>query len=87
VTHTGTDCGASKDLLLTSRDIEGSDRADGLEHWLCRPGNDDFVLRSLVSSCSNVVLSAQGLYCATESRIIPRACPDGASGCLQQIHG
>ena len=31
VTHTGTGCGASKDLLLTLRDIEGSDRVDGLE--------------------------------------------------------
>ena len=34
----------------------------GLSYWFCRPGNDDFVLRSLVSSCSNVVLCAQGLY-------------------------
>ena len=59
----------------------------GLSYWFCRPGNDDFVLRSLMSSCSNVVLCAQGLYKTTESRIIPRVCPDGASGCLKQIHG
>ena len=32
----------------------------GLSYWLCRPGNDDFVLRSLLSSCSNVALCAQG---------------------------
>ena len=59
----------------------------GLSYWFCRPGNDDFVLRSLMSSCSNVVLCAQGLYKTTESRIVPRVCPDGASGCPDERHG
>ena len=58
-----------------------------LSKWLCLEDNDDFVLTSLVSSCSNAALCAQGLYLTTESRFIPRACLDGASSCLQQIHG
>ena len=32
----------------------------GLSCWFCRLDNDDFVLRSLLSSCSNVALCAQG---------------------------
>ena len=59
----------------------------GLSDWFCRPDSDDFVLRSLVCSCSNVALRAQGLYCATDSPFIPRACPDCASGCLHISYG
>ena len=59
----------------------------GLSDWFCRPDNDDFVLRSLLCSCSNVALRAQGLYCATDSPFIPRACPDCASGCLHISYG
>ena len=59
----------------------------GLSYWFRCPGNDDVVLRSLLSFCSNVALCAQGLYLLTESRFITRACPDGASGCLDERHG
>ena len=59
----------------------------GLSCWFCRPDNDDFVLRSLVSSCSNVVLCVGVVEDHRESNHIPRVCPDGASGCPDERHG
>ena len=57
MTHTGTDCGASKTASHRASS-KGPIELSGLELLVLPSGNDDFVLRSLVSSCSNVVLCA-----------------------------
>ena len=38
VTHTGTDCGAGKNLLLTLRELEVPDQADGVEQVVLPSG-------------------------------------------------